>query len=101
MTPTVVSSFNDVILLACSDRSDVALGSPGARSTCPTDRCITAQDDGTPPAETSLAFRTPLPSGNVPMRNIAQDWFFERALQSRENSVSFFAYHFSTVVLRV
>ena len=46
-------------ILACADVQQSAMQALGSRSTCPTDRCIATQDDGGPPAETSLAFRSP------------------------------------------
>jgi hypothetical protein len=48
-------------ILACADAQQNTLHALGSHSTCPTDRCLTTQDDGSSPTETSFAFRSPTP----------------------------------------
>lgn len=45
--------------LACAENEQNTLQAFGARSSCPTDRCITTQDDDSPLSETALAFAVP------------------------------------------
>lgn len=91
-------------VLACADARQSSMQAFGARSACPTDRCITTRDDGTPPTETSFAFRSP--SATDPLATPARSVPPEYALRSAENDAGTWnspplASLLATVVLRV
>lgn len=91
-------------ILACADARQSSMQAFGARSACPTDRCITTRDDGTPPTETSFAFRSP--SATDPLATPARSVPPEYALRSAEYDAGTWnspplVFFLATVVLRV